>query len=90
MVNTISTTDSGFTSVQELPPPLLPSSELLHYGGSAAAIIIAVAFLLRAVGEMIEKLVPVMLRAQTPYPNPSNPSSTEIDKSSSTTLPTKQ
>ena len=47
---------------QEVPVPPFPSSELLHYGGSAAAIIIAIAILLRAVGDMIGVLVPVMLQ----------------------------
>ena len=78
------------TSGQESAPSLFPSSELLHYGGSAAAIIIAIAILLRAVGDMIGILVPVMLRSQTPYQNPSPPPPAKIDQSSSTTPPTKQ
>ena len=48
--------------VQEVPFSTLPSSELLHYGGSAAAIIIAIAILLRAIGDMLKVLVPVMLQ----------------------------
>lgn len=78
------------TSVQEPLSPTFPSSELLHYGGSAAAIILAVAFLLRAVGEMIEKLVPVMLRAQNPDQNPSSPPSSETEQSNPPTSSAKQ
>ncbi len=40
---------------------IVNTSELLQYGGSAAAIILAVAVLLKAVAELINVLVPVML-----------------------------
>ena len=61
-------TDSQLTTVlesapvEEVPLSPFPNGELLHYGGSDAAIIIAIAILLRAVGDMIRVLVPVMLQ----------------------------
>lgn len=48
--------------VQDVLPPSVPRNELFHYGDSAAAIIIAIAILLRTVGDMIGVLVPVMLQ----------------------------
>ena len=59
---------SGFCAkpLQEEPSSPLPSSEISHYGGSAAAIILAVAILLRAIGEMLKGLVPVMVQ-NTPH-----------------------
>lgn len=67
------------TPVQEVPQMSFSNSALLHYGGSAAAIIIAISILLKAVGDMIGTLVPVMLRSQDPSQSSSVPSSVETD-----------
>ena len=51
-----------YPSSERLPLGSPETIALLQYGGSAAAIILAVAVLLRAVGEMLKVLVPVMLK----------------------------
>ena len=72
--------------VQKGPISPLPSSELLHYGGSAAAIIIAIAILLRAIGDMLKVLVPVMLQRTLHghdsyrHPNQSQPDQAKSEK----------
>ena len=67
--------------IHEVPAMPLPSSELLHYGGSSAAIILAIAILLRAVGDMIKVLVPVMLQSRNQLREPSNPCTSESSDS---------
>ena len=66
--------------VQEIPLSPFPNSELLHYGGSATAIIIAIAILIRALGDMIGVLVPVMLQRNDQSQTTVSPPLSQTDK----------